>query len=399
MATPLYVLVLLLVTLVSAQTLSSSCSLCLDLAGQAKRQGTETEDQTKQRILNAASSYSGDNKTEYINEVNCHWKKYYEDANQQQPQSLLSICADTGKCPIEYQTSPSSFILVDITNRTSNYGSTCTMPNIILLHHTVTPTADETINVLNQRGLSVQYIVALNGTVYQLVRDFHRAWHAGVGSWREIQNVNSYSAGIEIVNTGDQPFPQKQMDAVIALVAMLKSRWHVDEHYIIGHSDISPERKDDPSGYFPWQSLYNELSIFPDLFNSSLSHERQRSVIIGTNVTYTSEKLSKIQTDLVQLGYTHLTLPLGVYDNNTAYVFQAFNRHFSPEIFKKEATNPNTQETIHYESNTVVTCDKEEQEQILPVKEFLKNNDEIDGEALAGAKVLVSLSPLENANL
>ncbi|KAL6733768.1 hypothetical protein Aduo_004389 [Ancylostoma duodenale] len=190
------------------------------------------------------------------------------------------------------------------------------MPNIILLHHTVTPTADETINVLNQRGLSVQYIgmflwpqpdfphlligiiVALNGTVYQLVRDFHRAWHAGVGSWREIQNVNSYSAGIEIVNTGDQPFPQKQMDAVIALVAMLKR--HVDEHYIIGHSDISPERKDDPSGYFPWQSLYNELSIFPDLFNSSLSHERQRSVIIGTNVTYTSEKLSKIQTDLVQ---------------------------------------------------------------------------------------------------
>ncbi|RCN25659.1 hypothetical protein ANCCAN_28626 [Ancylostoma caninum] len=103
---------------------------------------------------------------------------------------------------------------------------------------------------------------------------------------------------------------------------MLKSRWHVDDHYIIGHSDISPERKDDPSGYFTWSSLYNKLSVFPDLFNSSLSHKRQHKVIIGTNATYTSERLSKVQTDLVQFGYTHLTLPLGVYDNNTAYVFQ-----------------------------------------------------------------------------
>ncbi|KIH59417.1 N-acetylmuramoyl-L-alanine amidase, partial [Ancylostoma duodenale] len=192
---------------------------------------------------------------------------------------------------------------------------------------------------------------ALNGTAYQLVRDFHRAWHAGIGSWRDIQNVNSNSAGIEIVNTGDQPYPQKQVDAVNALVAMLKSRWHVDDHYVIGHGDISPERKDDPSGYFPWSSLYNELSIFPDLFNSSLSHKRQHTVIIGTNATYTSERLSKVQTDLVQLGYTHLTLPLGVYDNNTAYVFEAFNRHFSPEIFKKETIDPDTKLTIHQESN------------------------------------------------
>ncbi|RCN28842.1 hypothetical protein ANCCAN_25411, partial [Ancylostoma caninum] len=101
MTSPLCALILLLVTLVRAQSLSSSCSLCLDLAGRAARQGTETEDQTKQRVLNAANSYSGDDQTEYINEVNCHWKKYYGDANQQNPQSLLSTCVDTGKCPIE----------------------------------------------------------------------------------------------------------------------------------------------------------------------------------------------------------------------------------------------------------------------------------------------------------
>ncbi|EYC25406.1 hypothetical protein Y032_0012g1873 [Ancylostoma ceylanicum] len=351
MTLPSCALFLLLVTLVGTQPLSSSCAMCLDLAGRATRQGTETEDQTKQRVLNAASFYSGDDKTEYINEVNCHWKKYYGDANQPHPQSLQSTCADTGKCPIEWQTSPSSFTLVDITNSTSNYRATCTMPNIILLHHTVTPTVDDTIETLNQRGLSVQYIVALNGTVYQQVRDFHRARHAGVGAWREIHDVNSNSAGIEIVNTGDQPFPQKQVEAVIALVAMLKNRWHVDDHYISGHSDISPERKDDPSGYFPWSSLYNELSIFPDLFNSSLSDTRQNRVIIGGNVTYTSERLSKVQTDLIQLGYTHLNLPLGSYDNNTADVFEAFNRHFAPEIFKKESIDPANQETVHYESN------------------------------------------------
>ncbi|ETN69675.1 N-acetylmuramoyl-L-alanine amidase [Necator americanus] len=236
----------------------------------------------------------------------CHWKKYYGDANLPNPPAPLATCADTGKCPIENQSPPTTFVLVDITDTTQNYGTTCTMPNIILLHHTVSPTADATIEALNQRGLSVQYIVARNGTVYQQVRDYYRAWHAGAGSWREIHDVNSYSVGIEIVNTGDEPFGQTQVDAVTALVAVLKKRWYVEPNYIIAHSDITPAHKDDPSGYFPWSTLYNGLSVFPDLFTSSLSKDKQHT---------------------------------------------AFNRHYSPEIFVKESVDPQTESTIHHQSN------------------------------------------------
>ncbi|CAJ0607710.1 unnamed protein product [Cylicocyclus nassatus] len=224
------------------------------------------------------------------------------------------------------------------------------MPKIILIHHTATKSFDDTLSALNSRGLSVQYIVSKKGTVYQQVRDFYRAWHAGTGVWREVTDVNSYSVGIEIVNTGDEPYPQEQITAVSSLVAMLKHRWHVHPNYIIAHADIAPERKDDPSGYFPWSTLYEKDSMYPGLFNTSMSHSRQHGVIIGKNVTYTAARLEQIQNDLMELGYKSLILKSGVYDINTAMVFQAFNRHFAPEIFVKETIGPND-ETQYHQSN------------------------------------------------
>ncbi|KHJ84153.1 N-acetylmuramoyl-L-alanine amidase [Oesophagostomum dentatum] len=213
-------------------------------------------------------------------------------------QILHATCADTGMCPIQYQTGPTTFTLVDITNTTENYGTTCTMPEIILLHHTADSTVDETIRALNRRDLSVQYIVAKNGTVYQQVRDWHRAWHAGVGAWYEYTDVNSFSVGIEIVNTGDEPFPQAQVYAVGELVSMLKRRWHVNDHYIAAHGDSSPAHKNDPSGYFPWESVYHRLSAFPGLYTTNPTHPQLYRVLIGSNVTYTSAKVTQVQNDL-----------------------------------------------------------------------------------------------------
>ncbi|VDO86852.1 unnamed protein product [Heligmosomoides polygyrus] len=344
-------LLLTAVSLVTSQSLPESCWMCLDIVSSSTKQGSETEEATKQRALDNAHSYNLSDQTVYINELNCHWKKYYGDANSHQSDYFLTTCADTGMCPIEYQTQPSTFTLVDITKSTTNYNAWCAMPNIVLIHHTATATADETIDALNKRGLSVQYIVALNGTVYQQVADYHVAWHAGTGAWRDITLVNSNSVGIEIVNTGDKPYPHLQIKAVNELVRMLKERWFVDDFYIIGHSDITPARKDDPSGYFPWSSLYNHLSIFPNLFNTSLSESKQRAIIIGGNVTYSPDRLTQIQLDLQTVGYTYLSLTLGVYNDNTSSVFEAFNRHFSPEVFIKESVDPATQDTIHHEEN------------------------------------------------
>ncbi|CAJ0607577.1 unnamed protein product [Cylicocyclus nassatus] len=339
----------ILLLILKLSTAEDRCSLCLKIVTSSKKEGSESEQQTKERALKAASSLSSTDRSVYTNELNCHWIKYYGDANMAKPPSSHSICADTGMCPLQYQ-NPTSFNIVDITNTTKNYGITCTMPKIILVHHTATKSFDDTLSALNSRGLSVQYIVSKKGTVYQQVRDFYRAWHAGAGVWREVTDVNSYSVGIEIVNTGDEPYPQEQINAVSSLVVMLKHRWHVHPNYIIAHADITPENKDDPSGYFPWSTLYEKVSIYPGLFNTSMTHSRQHGVIIGKNVTYTAARLEQIQNDLMELGYKSLILRSGVYDTNTAMVFQAFNRHFAPEIFVKEKIGSND-ETQYYESN------------------------------------------------
>ena len=82
-----------------------------------------------------------------------------------------------------------------------------------------------------------------------------RAWHAGKSHWREIEDVNSASIGIEIVNPGHdhgyRPFPDGQIDAVIRLVHQIKDRYEITRGNIVAHSDIAPARKRDPGAQ--WQ--------------------------------------------------------------------------------------------------------------------------------------------------
>lgn len=107
--------------------------------------------------------------------------------------------------------------------------------------------------------VSAHYMVEENGTTYRLVPDAERAWHAGASHWRDVEDVNSASIGIEIVNPGHEwgyrPFPDAQIDAVIRLVADLKDRYEITRGNIVGHSDIAPTRKRDPGELFPWHRL------------------------------------------------------------------------------------------------------------------------------------------------
>ena len=65
--------------------------------------------------------------------------------------------------------------------------------------------------------------------------------------------------GIEIVNPGHEfgyrPFPEAQIAAVIELVAEIRTRWTIEDSYIVGHSDVAPDRKQDPGELFPWKRL------------------------------------------------------------------------------------------------------------------------------------------------
>lgn len=126
----------------------------------------------------------------------------------------------------------------------------------VVLHYTQTETLAQALDILRDpaREVSSHYVVDRDGGVYRLVAEDKRAWHAGVGSWRGEDDVNSVSIGIEIVNDGPpEPYPEKQMRAVVALCRDLAARYPGVE--FVGHSDVAPARKVDPGPLFPWERL------------------------------------------------------------------------------------------------------------------------------------------------
>jgi N-acetylmuramoyl-L-alanine amidase len=107
--------------------------------------------------------------------------------------------------------------------------------------------------------VSCHYLVAEDGQILRMVPEERRAWHAGRSWWRGTTDVNSASIGIEIVNPGHElgyrPYPEEQIDALVPLMADIKERYGITRGNIVGHSDIAPQRKQDPGELFPWGRL------------------------------------------------------------------------------------------------------------------------------------------------
>jgi N-acetylmuramoyl-L-alanine amidase len=133
--------------------------------------------------------------------------------------------------------------------------------DMLVLHYTDTLTAQDAIDCLVDptpgKRVSAHYLVGEDGTVWRMVAENMRAWHAGVSQWRGHTNVNARSIGIEIVNPGHQhgyrAFPPEQMEAVATLCREIIARHHILEWNVVGHSDVAPERKRDPGELFDWQ--------------------------------------------------------------------------------------------------------------------------------------------------
>jgi N-acetylmuramoyl-L-alanine amidase len=178
----------------------------------------------------------------------------------------------------------------------------------IVLHYTVLDW-EKSLKVLTTGGqVSAHYLVRDNPVAsYALVDENRRAWHAGASYWAGNTNLNSASIGIEIVNPGYTdtpagrvyaPFPQAQVDEVIALVRDIQKRHQVRPERIIGHADIAPGRKQDPGPSFPWKQLADAgLIPWPDgplVTLKTLEHEvaprdaawlQDRLARIGYNVS------------------------------------------------------------------------------------------------------------------
>lgn len=130
-------------------------------------------------------------------------------------------------------------------------------PNYVIIHHTAQDSMRQTLNTftLVRTQVSAHYVVGRDGKVYHMLNDYLRSWHAGVSKWGSVTDMNSCSIGIELDNNGLEPFQEAQMKSLLLLLAKLKKAYNIPTANFIGHSDIAPGRKTDPSAYFPWQTL------------------------------------------------------------------------------------------------------------------------------------------------
>ncbi len=138
---------------------------------------------------------------------------------------------------------------------------------MIVLHYTAMDDAEAALGRLCDPGaeVSAHYLIARTGQVFRLVDEGMRAWHAGAGGWGGVTDVNSRSVGIELDNTGAQPFSEPLMAALEALLPGIMDRWGVAPARVIAHSDMAPERKSDPGRRFDWRRLARRgLSVWPE---------------------------------------------------------------------------------------------------------------------------------------
>lgn len=140
-------------------------------------------------------------------------------------------------------------------------------PNYVILHHTAQDSIQQTIKTFTKTStqVSAHYVIGDDGHVVQMLNDYLRAWHAGIGSWGKDTDINSASIGIELDNNGREPFSEAQITSLMSLLSKLKKDYNIPIQNIIGHSDIAPSRKKDPSALFPWKTLAeNGFGVWKD---------------------------------------------------------------------------------------------------------------------------------------
>lgn len=220
-------------------------------------------------------------------------------------------------------------------------------PEFIILHYTGMPDAKSALKWLctPESSVSSHYFVYETGKILQLVPESRRAWHAGAGMWRDKDDINSRSIGIEICNTGHDgasvdpvdprkavpvgdkngtlpPFPRRQITALIGLLHDIQTRWNIPAENILAHSDIAPRRKRDPGEAFPWHRLAEEgLGLWAEPTPIRSGHFWQQGDA--------GPPVQALQQMLHMLGFA--VAQTGIFDEDTMFAVKAFQRHWRPE--------------------------------------------------------------------
>ena len=149
--------------------------------------------------------------------------------------------------------------------------------DMLVLHYTGMASGAAAIERLCDPAakVSAHYTIDEDGTVYAMVPEDRRAWHAGVAHWAGDSNINTRSIGIELVNHGHEfgyrAFPEEQVAALTTLCHSILVRHPIPSARVLGHSDVAPARKDDPGELFPWGRLAKAgIGLWPEKRDSDL---------------------------------------------------------------------------------------------------------------------------------
>ncbi|MCR9238705.1 MAG: N-acetylmuramoyl-L-alanine amidase [Alphaproteobacteria bacterium] len=201
--------------------------------------------------------------------------------------------------------------------------------HLLILHYTGMPDDDQALSWLRNPAsqVSCHYYVHQDGQILQLVSEGDRAWHAGVSSWQGITDINSCSIGIEIANPGHNygyhAFPDIQVEAVKDLCQEIIRRHNIRAEHVLAHSDIAPDRKEDPGELFPW-SYFAENGI--GHYSAPKSLGDGRFFQLGD----AGEPVAALQAMFQLYGYG--CPQSGHFCELTCAVVRAFQRHFRPEL-------------------------------------------------------------------
>ena len=192
--------------------------------------------------------------------------------------------------------------------------------DMLILHYTGMTSGEAALARLAapDAKVSAHYVIEEDGAIWHLVPEDRRAWHAGLAFWAGRRDINAHSIGIELVNPGHEwgyrPFPEPQMAALEALAQDITRRHPIRPEFVLGHSDVAPQRKEDPGELFDWARLARAgIGIWPDF---------------ATAPSDIPQDAAAAQRFLAEIGYE--VPQTGALDAATRAVVIAFQRHFHP---------------------------------------------------------------------
>ena len=108
--------------------------------------------------------------------------------------------------------------------------------------------------------VSSHILIKRSGEIIQFVPFNKKAWHAGLSRYKNEDNCNEFSVGIELEGYHTEKYTDHQYKSLIEASKVLLNKYkYLNKNNIVGHSDISPDRKEDPGRNFEWDFYLERL--------------------------------------------------------------------------------------------------------------------------------------------